>query len=847
MVKDEYSRYEFQDKAGVIASANAPILYDPNNPKQVICAGLEEVLVWDIRTGALAHSLRDAKCSSQVTALIAPSPRFIISGYEDGSIRVWEDYELKVVFSGHRSAVTAFAFDSGNERLASGGRDSDIVVWDLVALAGLFRLKGHSHGITTLHFIGYSLVVSGARDSLLKVWELKTQLCVHTCTEHKGFVSDFCLTPDERTLISVGEDNQVRIFALDPELLVKVVQDAELLGQGFSLVGQCQRFGKERALAVKLHGSSLAVLSAEKLVEFFEIRTADQLKRKLKRKQKSAGEEETAHLSPADLLSSRRILRFDCRAFSFEFKSEEEILVGLSDNQVVEYKVPKESEQEAKAGNRVWMAGHRGAIKNVVFSPNADYLATVSVDSVKLWDPESFKCNLTVELEGQTGQSLVFLCAGTIAVGCKSGDLLLVDVPTASVTQTMEATGSSTQGITHLHIQDRMLVGSCGQQVRFWEVKPATGDKPLRLKPLKTLQLNETAGALCLSPDTKLVAVAFLDLTIKVFFTDTLKFYLNLYGHKLPVNCLDIASDNRTLISGSTDKNIKVWGLDFGDLRRSIFAHQDAVTAVKFIPESTLFFSSGKDGLVKFWNARNFEPLMKLEGTGPAISGLALTPDTIVAAGVDLRCWRKSEEPLFPEEEQKNEMDALLEEELIAENPFVKQDDEEAALKATKKTIVAIKASERLMEALEAADQELMRLEAGGVEPKSTLFIALSQGCSPAMTVVNAIERIDFADLEEAMITLPSRLLPSLLRHIREALGERSHNLGTPLVPIMRCMLLVMKIFYRELAVDRPLQLDLQEIMPKLQAQLFHYREVMASNMSKLSALDSKLHISSTQ
>lgn len=35
------------------------------------------------------------------------------------------------------------------------------------------------------------------------------------------------------------------------------------------------------------------------------------------------------------------------------------------------------------------------------------------------------------------------------------------------------------------------------------------------------------------SPNGKLVAVALLDATVKVFYEDTLKFFLSLYGHKV--------------------------------------------------------------------------------------------------------------------------------------------------------------------------------------------------------------------------------------------------------------------------------------------------------------------------
>ncbi len=64
---------------------------------------------------------------------------------------------------------------------------------------------------------------------------------------------------------------------------------------------------------------------------------------------------------------------------------------------------------------------------------------------------------------------------------------------------------------------------------------------------------------------------------VQVHFMDSLKFFLSLYGHKLPVLSMDISTDSSLLISGSADKNIKIWGLDFGDCHRSLFAHADSI------------------------------------------------------------------------------------------------------------------------------------------------------------------------------------------------------------------------------------------------------------------------------
>ena len=51
----------------------------------------------------------------------------------------------------------------------------------------------------------------------------------------------------------------------------------------------------------------------------------------------------------------------------------------------------------------------------------------------------------------------------------------------------------------------------------------------------------------------------------QVFFDDSLKFSLSLYGHKLPVMAMDISADSTLLVTASADKSVKLWGLDFGD------------------------------------------------------------------------------------------------------------------------------------------------------------------------------------------------------------------------------------------------------------------------------------------
>lgn len=87
---------------------------------------------------------------------------------------------------------------------------------------------------------------------------------------------------------------------------------------------------------------------------------------------------------------------------------------------------------------------------------------------------------------------------------------------------------------------------------------------------------------------------------------------MSLYGHSLPVLTMDISSDSALIATGSSDLNVKIWGMDYGNCHKSLFAHDDSVTGLKFLPGTHLFFTCGKDGKVKHWDGDSFQRIMVL-------------------------------------------------------------------------------------------------------------------------------------------------------------------------------------------------------------------------------------------
>jgi U3 small nucleolar RNA-associated protein 12 len=62
--------------------------------------------------------------------------------------------------------------------------------------------------------------------------------------------------------------------------------------------------------------------------------------------------------------------------------------------------------------------------------------------------------------------------------------------------------------------------------------------KSLTLNHTKTLKMSDDVLSVRYSPNGKLLAVALLDSTVKIFYQDTLKFFLSLYGHKVSLRVL---------------------------------------------------------------------------------------------------------------------------------------------------------------------------------------------------------------------------------------------------------------------------------------------------------------------
>ncbi|CAG9533286.1 unnamed protein product [Cercopithifilaria johnstoni] len=140
-----------------------------------------------------------------------------------------------------------------------------------------------------------------------------------------------------------------------------------------------------------------------------------------------------------------------------------------------------------------------------------------------------------------------------------------------------------------------LVSGSDDFTLFFW--KPADEKKP-RTRMTGHQQL---VNQVMFSPNTRYIASASFDKSIKLWCGRTGAFLDTLRGHVQAVYQIAWSADSRLLVSGSADSTLKVWDIHKRGLCMDLPGHGDEVYAVDWSPDGTRVASGGKDKLLKLW------------------------------------------------------------------------------------------------------------------------------------------------------------------------------------------------------------------------------------------------------
>ncbi|HYJ85529.1 MAG TPA: WD40 repeat domain-containing protein [Pyrinomonadaceae bacterium] len=245
------------------------------------------------------------------------------------------------------------------------------------------------------------------------------------------------------------------------------------------------------------------------------------------------------------------------------------------------------------------LGGYRCSVKAVAFSPDANQLASSGNDGMlKVWDVKTgAELKSLVHINSadidMSTYALAFSHDGKkIYASNGDGTISEWDVTLGKETKVWKAHDSGSLALV-FSPDYRLLASFSESALKLWdtstwrEVKSLTTTTWEDLKGLKGFEglqglssLSRHSGSIAFSHDGKLVAASEMGIDPKqgsylyvqtyVWNVATGKKLFTLEGHRFDVDAVVFTRDNRFLLTGSVDTNIKFWNMKTGELHRTI-------------------------------------------------------------------------------------------------------------------------------------------------------------------------------------------------------------------------------------------------------------------------------------
>mmetsp|Transcript_22863 Transcript_22863/g.53352 ORF Transcript_22863/g.53352 Transcript_22863/m.53352 type:complete len:637 (-) Transcript_22863:100-2010(-) len=213
---------------------------------------------FDTETGELLWTIPNAHRGGVASLAVSHNARFIVSGGEEGDVRVWDikSKELVCHLKEHMVRVTAVKIFPDDTMALTASKDRAVLCWDLrrekrVAnftqrMGGIFGMdlhpsaaqfmtvgqekkitywdmrqpqpiqmihKAHTEEATCLAIShDGTLFATGGTDQLVKLWHFATGSLILDGVGHSGTVTGVVFSHDDKQLVSAGEDGCVYIW-----------------------------------------------------------------------------------------------------------------------------------------------------------------------------------------------------------------------------------------------------------------------------------------------------------------------------------------------------------------------------------------------------------------------------------------------------------------------------------------------------------------------------------------------------------------------------------------------------------------------------------------------------------
>ncbi|MGH6693150.1 MAG: WD40 repeat domain-containing protein, partial [Gammaproteobacteria bacterium] len=293
--------------------------------------------------------------------------------------------------------------------------------------------------------------------------------------------------------------------------------------------------------------------------------------------------------------------------------------------------------------------GEPPGIQVLATGPKPGLVAAGGVDgSVRLWDVDSRQrlASFRTAIHQRAGHealvtSLAFSPDGAfLASGHVDGNIHLWSLDTGQEVLARARHDASVGGLAFSPDGLTLASGGLDSTLKLWELGQLRQGEPQRRL------IREPSGVTCLSysRDGSLIITGQTNRILRVHEVKSGRLIATLRGHEVPLSTVVISPDGSQAASGGRDGTIRIFDLNRKQELRVLTAHRKAVSALSYFPQGTEIASVAMDHALILWDVATGAQRTTLWGAkGEVFASVVATGEEplVVAALADgsLRVW----------------------------------------------------------------------------------------------------------------------------------------------------------------------------------------------------------------
>ena len=195
-------------------------MYRLNDERMVVLGRYNEVTLFDLTAAKTIHGWNEV--IGKVTSIrpSADGKKIVIASGVAGvggqiSIIDLASRKIELQLEGHRDAIYSAILSPDEKMIASAGYDRKIILWDPTTKEPIRHLDGHNGPIYDLDFDSTGkLLASCSGDETIKVWNVATGVRLDTLSQAEAEQYSVRFSSDRKRIFAAGADRRIRIWRL---------------------------------------------------------------------------------------------------------------------------------------------------------------------------------------------------------------------------------------------------------------------------------------------------------------------------------------------------------------------------------------------------------------------------------------------------------------------------------------------------------------------------------------------------------------------------------------------------------------------------------------------------------